>query len=106
MSKTDPHAYTRRWSTDAEIGFFTRSDGSRLRYLKTGTGPGLVLLHTLRTQLDYFQRLIRCFPIGLRSTQSTIRPLAGPTSARVLPTTSLTCGKLWSSSSRGSISRM
>lgn len=58
MSKTDPHAYTRRWSTDAEIGFFTRSDGSRLRYLKTGTGPGLVLLHTLRTQLDYFQRLI------------------------------------------------
>lgn len=58
MSKTDPHAYTRHWSPEAEIAFFTLSDGTRLRYLKTGTGPALVLLHTLRTQLDYFQRLI------------------------------------------------
>jgi pimeloyl-ACP methyl ester carboxylesterase len=58
MSKTDPHTYTRRWSPEGDIAFFTRPDGSRLRYLKIGTGPALVLLHTLRTQLDYFQRLI------------------------------------------------
>jgi pimeloyl-ACP methyl ester carboxylesterase len=50
--------YTRSWSPDGEIAFLPLSDGTRLRYLKTGTGPALVLLHTLRTQLDYFQRLI------------------------------------------------
>jgi pimeloyl-ACP methyl ester carboxylesterase len=41
-----------------EVRFFTRPDGSRLRYLIAGTGPSLVLLHTVRTQLDYFQRVI------------------------------------------------
>jgi pimeloyl-ACP methyl ester carboxylesterase len=33
-------------------------DGLRIRYIKTGRGPNLVLLHTLRTQLDIFERLI------------------------------------------------
>jgi pimeloyl-ACP methyl ester carboxylesterase len=32
--------------------------GARVRYIKTGAGPNLVLLHTLRTQLDIFQGLI------------------------------------------------
>ena len=32
--------------------------GARVRYIKTGAGPNLVLLHTLRTQLDIFQRVI------------------------------------------------
>jgi pimeloyl-ACP methyl ester carboxylesterase len=32
--------------------------GVRVRYLKTGTGPALVLLHTLRTQLDIFETLV------------------------------------------------
>jgi pimeloyl-ACP methyl ester carboxylesterase len=32
--------------------------GNRLRYIKTGDGPPLVLLHTLRTQLDLFQKMI------------------------------------------------
>jgi len=41
-----------------EVKFLRRSDGSRLRYFQTGTGPPLVLLHTVRTQLDYFQRAI------------------------------------------------
>jgi pimeloyl-ACP methyl ester carboxylesterase len=50
--------YTRAWSPEGEIDFLTLADATRLRYLKTGTGPALVLLHTLRTQLDYFQRLI------------------------------------------------
>jgi pimeloyl-ACP methyl ester carboxylesterase len=58
MSATYTDRYTRSWSPDGEIAFVTLSDGRRLRYLKTGTGPTLVLLHTLRTQLDYFQRLI------------------------------------------------
>lgn len=34
-------------------------DGGRtLRFLKTGTGAPLILLHTIRTQLDYFQEVI------------------------------------------------
>jgi hypothetical protein len=28
--------------------------GTKVRYIKTGAGPNLVLLHTLRTQLDIF----------------------------------------------------
>ena len=33
-------------------------DGIRVRYLKTGAGPVLLLLHTLRTQLDIFQKVM------------------------------------------------
>ena len=33
-------------------------DGVNLRYIKTGTGEPLLLLHTLRTQLDMFQKMI------------------------------------------------
>lgn len=58
MSVTYSDSYTRSWSPDGEIAFLTLSDGTRLRHLKIGSGPALVLLHTLRTQLDYFQRLI------------------------------------------------
>src|SRR5262245_55245842 len=32
--------------------------GPRVRFIRTGAGPNLVLLHTLRTQLDIFQRII------------------------------------------------
>jgi len=50
--------YTDTWSdghgTDQ---YFTRSDGSRLRYFTAGSGPVLVLMHTIRTQLDYFHRV-------------------------------------------------
>jgi pimeloyl-ACP methyl ester carboxylesterase len=52
-------SYTATWSSGrGEVRFLTRSDGSRLRYLKAGAGPALVLMHTVRTQLDYFQRVI------------------------------------------------
>jgi pimeloyl-ACP methyl ester carboxylesterase len=51
--------YTDTW-TDGHgtVEYFTRSDGSRLRYLTAGSGPALVLMHTIRTQLDYFHRVI------------------------------------------------
>ena len=58
MRDADTTSYTKTWSPDGEIDFLTLADGTRLRYLKTGQGPTVVLLHTLRTQLDYFQRLI------------------------------------------------
>src|SRR5690348_10793421 len=52
-------SYTESWSeAHGQVRFFTRSDGSRLRYYTAGTGPALVLIHTVRTQLDYFQRVI------------------------------------------------
>jgi pimeloyl-ACP methyl ester carboxylesterase len=51
--------YTDTW-TDGHgtVQYFTRSDGSRLRYFSAGSGPVLVLMHTIRTQLDYFHRVI------------------------------------------------
>jgi len=52
-------SYTDSW-TDGHgtVQYFTRSDGSRLRYFTAGSGPALVLMHTIRTQLDYFHRVI------------------------------------------------
>ncbi len=50
--------YTEGWAGPGKINYMPLTSGSRLRYLKTGTGRALVLMHTLRTQLDYFQRLI------------------------------------------------
>ena len=51
--------YTDTWSEGrGAINYFTRSDGSRMRYFTAGNGPALVLMHTIRTQLDYFQRVI------------------------------------------------
>src|SRR5712691_8737734 len=51
--------YTRTWSPSGEIEYATLGDGTRLRYLKAGSGPkALILLHTVRTQLDQFQLVI------------------------------------------------
>ena len=50
--------YTENWAGPGKIDYMSLTSGSRLRYLKMGTGRALVLMHTLRTQLDYFQRLI------------------------------------------------
>jgi pimeloyl-ACP methyl ester carboxylesterase len=51
------NTYLPTWTSEP-ARWFTRSDGSRLRYVVTGDGPPLVLMHTVRTQLDHFQRLI------------------------------------------------
>ena len=51
--------YTRTWSPSGEIAYAKLADGTRLRYLKAGSGPtALILLHTVRTQLDHFQLVI------------------------------------------------
>ena len=51
--------YTRTWSPSGEIDYLKLADRTRLRYLKTGSGPTpLVMLHTVRTQLDHFQLVI------------------------------------------------
>jgi pimeloyl-ACP methyl ester carboxylesterase len=46
-----------RWSDTIPINYVTIG-GARLRYIKVGSGPTIVLLHTLRTQLDLFERVI------------------------------------------------
>src|SRR6266511_5281262 len=52
-------AYTRTWSPSGEIEYAKLPDGTRLRYLKAGSGPtALIVLHTVRTQLDHFQLVI------------------------------------------------
>ena len=59
--------YTRTWSPPGEVEYATLADGTRLRYLKAGSGPALTLLHTVRTQLDHFQlvipRLVHAFTV-------------------------------------------
>jgi hypothetical protein len=50
--------YTRTWSPSGEIEYATLADGTQLRYVKAGSGPALILLHTVRTQLDHFQLVI------------------------------------------------
>jgi pimeloyl-ACP methyl ester carboxylesterase len=46
-----------RWAPNIPIQAI-EIGGNRLRYVKTGTGPALVLLHTLRTQLDLFEKAV------------------------------------------------
>ncbi len=45
------------WAPEIPIRY-VNVDGVNLRYIKVGKGPPLVLLHTLRTQLDMFQKVI------------------------------------------------
>jgi pimeloyl-ACP methyl ester carboxylesterase len=45
------------WAPDIPIRYLD-VDRVRTRYIKSGAGPTLVLLHTLRTQLDIFQKVI------------------------------------------------
>jgi len=45
------------WAPDVPVRYLD-VDGLRLRYLVAGEGPPLVLLHTLRTQLDMFQKVV------------------------------------------------
>ena len=51
--------YTKTWAPSGKIEFAELADGRRLRYLEAGSGPAaLILLHTVRTQLDHFQLVI------------------------------------------------
>ena len=45
------------WAPEVPIKY-VKVDGINLRFLDIGQGPPLVLLHTLRTQLDMFQKVI------------------------------------------------
>jgi len=46
-----------RWAPNIPIDTIAVG-GHKLRYIKSGKGPALVLLHTLRTQLDLFEKVV------------------------------------------------
>jgi pimeloyl-ACP methyl ester carboxylesterase len=45
------------WAPEIPVSYID-IDGTRIRYVKAGQGPTLLLLHTLRTQLDLFEKVI------------------------------------------------
>lgn len=45
------------WAKEGSIQYAT-IDNLKIRYLRLGRGEPLVLVHTIRTQLDYFQKII------------------------------------------------
>jgi pimeloyl-ACP methyl ester carboxylesterase len=45
------------WAPDIAIQYADLGR-TKVRYIKTGVGPNIVLLHTLRTQLDLFERVV------------------------------------------------
>ena len=51
------HAYTMSWQANGTVKYLSLERGS-IRYLDVGQGRPLLLIHTLRTQLDYFQKVI------------------------------------------------
>jgi pimeloyl-ACP methyl ester carboxylesterase len=59
MVTQDAVNYTQRWWPQQKPAFMSLTDGGpQVRYLRAGRGPALVLLHSIRTQLDLFQRVI------------------------------------------------
>jgi pimeloyl-ACP methyl ester carboxylesterase len=52
-----PEPKALRWAPDIPIDYLDVG-GKMLRFIKAGRGPNLVLLHTLRTQLDLFQKVV------------------------------------------------
>jgi pimeloyl-ACP methyl ester carboxylesterase len=55
--KRPPAPTVLSWAPEIPIRYVD-INGVKARYIRTGTGPTLVLLHTLRTQLDIFQQVI------------------------------------------------
>src|SRR6267378_8323574 len=54
--RPDPPAAL-RWGPKIPIDYVDVG-GIKLRFIRTGAGPTIVLLHTLRTQLDLFEKMI------------------------------------------------
>lgn len=55
--RAPPSPQRLRWAPDIAIDYLS-VNGYRLRYIRAGRGANLVLLHTLRTQLDLFEKIL------------------------------------------------
>jgi len=42
--------------------FITLADGETVHVIKTGQGTPLLLMHTIRTQIEYFSEMIPWYP--------------------------------------------
>jgi pimeloyl-ACP methyl ester carboxylesterase len=73
--------YTDQWSQD-KPKIIKLNNGFILRYLRTGNGPPLVLMHTIRTQLDYFERLV---PALKKHYEVYVLDLPGHGQSSILP---------------------
>jgi pimeloyl-ACP methyl ester carboxylesterase len=59
MDAAQAGEYTHGWLPGVPVEYLTLgSNGPRVRFLRAGQGPNLLLMHTVRTQLDIFQRVI------------------------------------------------
>jgi len=65
--------------TELKPSLLKISDKLSVRFQKTGSGPALLLLHTIRTQLEYFRSLapLRAFD-GVKSARA-VRQAENPT---------------------------
>jgi len=52
-------SYSQTWvDENTEINTLELDENNKIRYLKSGHGQPLLLIHTIRTQLDYFEKII------------------------------------------------
>lgn len=59
MADQSNSEYTRQWLPGVQVDYLTLGhNGSKVRFIRAGQGPALVLMHTVRTQFDIFQRVI------------------------------------------------
>lgn len=74
--------YSAGWNKTDPPRTLPLSNGFSIRYLQTGEGPPLVLLHTIRTQLDYFEKLV---PVLKKHYQVFALDLPGHGQSAILP---------------------
>ncbi len=59
MNDSQTVEYTNRWLPRVPVEYLQLNDnGPKIRFIRAGEGPPLLLMHTVRTQLDIFQRVI------------------------------------------------
>lgn len=59
MCNERDHEYVQRWLPGVNVEYMALgAGGPKIRFIRVGRGPALVLMHTVRTQLDIFQRVI------------------------------------------------
>ena len=53
MAEPESTSYTHNWLPGVPVEYLAlNGTGPRVRYIRAGKGPSLLLMHTVRTQLD------------------------------------------------------